>query len=361
MAPKTVQQDTVTSGKKGSILQRYRGALANAVLLAILLLYVLVGGFIFLYIEGSEQRQTTAIAATVEAIASTHTESLIRELLRSNRSSLARVAVQENFTAIVKDKMKDLILSAELNNILTELRQTRWTLPSSLFFCMTVITTIGYGTIAPVTTAGRMLCIVYATFGIPLLLLILSILGNRLASPCRGICLKLLLVKVKERVQEVMPRVELRKPGVKEDRITRSSPDNPIYFTRFGELHQNKFTQTEIDEKTAESTDSLEKRRPAGEGATCISVTLLLVVYLLIGAGMYSSLNDWPFTDGLYFVFVSLSTIGFGDVMPNGKQTFLLFCSIYTLIGLAIMSTCFSLAQKYIRKTFRLVNDKCSG
>lgn len=42
-----------------------------------------------------------------------------------------------------------------------------------------------------------------------------------------------------------------------------------------------------------------------------ISVAIsLLLVYMLLGAGVYSSLLDWTFFGALYFVFISISTIG---------------------------------------------------
>jgi len=42
---------------------------------------------------------------------------------------------------------------------------------------MTLFTTIGYGTIACQTAAGKVTSVIYATIGIPLMLVVLSDLG----------------------------------------------------------------------------------------------------------------------------------------------------------------------------------------
>lgn len=54
-----------------------------------------------------------------------------------------------------------------------------------------------------------------------------------------------------------------------------------------------------------------------------ISVTcMVLIAYILIGAGIFGLYEkDWTLTDGCYFSFVTISTIGFGDLVP-GKDGF---------------------------------------
>lgn len=44
--------------------------------------------------------------------------------------------------------------------------------------------------------------------------------------------------------------------------------------------------------------------------------TLALVVVIAIGTGGYVLLEGWPWLDGLYMTFITLSTIGFGEVRP---------------------------------------------
>ncbi|MFH4978073.1 hypothetical protein AB6A40_004782 [Gnathostoma spinigerum] len=56
-----------------------------------------------------------------------------------------------------------------------------WSLSDAVLFSFTVITTIGYGHVAPRTFAGRLFCIIYGLFGIPFTLLAIADLGKFLS------------------------------------------------------------------------------------------------------------------------------------------------------------------------------------
>ncbi|MPC12936.1 Potassium channel subfamily K member 18 [Portunus trituberculatus] len=64
-------------------------------------------------------------------------------------------------------------------------QRERWNVIGSLFYCVTVITTIGYGHISPRTRLGKMVTIFYAIIGIPLMLLCLTNIGDAMASSFR--------------------------------------------------------------------------------------------------------------------------------------------------------------------------------
>uniref|UniRef100_A0A8C2GZD8 Potassium channel, subfamily K, member 5a n=1 Tax=Cyprinus carpio TaxID=7962 RepID=A0A8C2GZD8_CYPCA len=53
-----------------------------------------------------------------------------------------------------------------------------WNWPNAVIFAATVITTIGYGNIAPKTPSGRVFCIFYGLFGVPLCFTWISELGK---------------------------------------------------------------------------------------------------------------------------------------------------------------------------------------
>lgn len=53
-----------------------------------------------------------------------------------------------------------------------------WSFSDSILFAFTVITTIGYGNVAPQTFSGRLFCIFYGLIGIPFTLLAIADLGK---------------------------------------------------------------------------------------------------------------------------------------------------------------------------------------
>lgn len=53
--------------------------------------------------------------------------------------------------------------------------------------------------------------------------------------------------------------------------------------------------------------DRIEGRVPFG------AVTLIFFGYITLGAFMFSRFEDWPMIDSLYFSYITLATVGFGD------------------------------------------------
>ena len=57
----------------------------------------------------------------------------------------------------------------------------------------------------------------------------------------------------------------------------------------------------------------------------------------MAGAACFASLHQWELPTGLYFVLSSLSTVGFGDVVPEDSVVFLM-AGGYILLGMALFS-----------------------
>lgn len=56
--------------------------------------------------------------------------------------------------------------------------------------------------------------------------------------------------------------------------------------------------------------------------------TILFLAYVLASGAVYSDIEDWPYLDAIYFVIVTLFTIGFGDLTPTthlGRSLFFPF------------------------------------
>jgi len=61
----------------------------------------------------------------------------------------------------------------------------------------------------------------------------------------------------------------------------------------------------------------------------------LLMVFLFGGAFCYTLMEPWSYRESLYFCFVTLSTVGFGDYLPSSPQSKVFSC-FYMLFGLGV-------------------------
>ena len=46
-------------------------------------------------------------------------------------------------------------------------------------------------------------------------------------------------------------------------------------------------------------------------------ISTVLIIYILIGAVVMFAWEDWTLTEGSYYAFTTISTIGFGDYVPG--------------------------------------------
>lgn len=94
-----------------------------------------------------------------------------------------------------------------------------------------------------------------------------------------------------------------------------------------------------------------------------ISLCLTVIVsYICGGAVLFSEWEGWDFLDGSYFCFITLTTIGFGDIVPGAAvadtdeetplggvvNTKFILCSMYILLGMAVIAMCFNLMQEKV-------------
>lgn len=61
----------------------------------------------------------------------------------------------------------------------------------------------------------------------------------------------------------------------------------------------------------------LKNREPKRLQSKCAAILFLVMVLMIVGNGLIMvSLTDWSLLEGVYFWFVTLTTIGFGDYVP---------------------------------------------
>lgn len=87
-------------------------------------------------------------------------------------------------------------------------------------------------------------------------------------------------------------------------------------------------------------------------------VLAFVVAYLMVGAACFNAWEGWNLLDSAYFCFITLSTIGLGDLTPGksleAERSYesghgqLIFCCLYLVLGLAIIAMSFNLVQEEV-------------
>ncbi|XP_051157221.1 uncharacterized protein LOC127279118 isoform X1 [Leptopilina boulardi] len=250
-----------------------------------------------------------------------------------------------------------------------------WTFLNSMVYSLTVITTIGYGHIAPTTTTGRAVTIVYAIFGIPMFLIILADFGKLFTRGIKflwafirrlyytGSCRK---VRKTAPVQEVMKGVQLvydlatfRRPSNMNAEIETTQKQCSVAQS-FQDLNENLTCHHEsASVPDTPVTPTISTFAIDDEFNLPISVAIsILLGYIFIGATLYHFWEDnWSFFESFYFVFISMSTIGFGDYVPT--HPIYMMCSIvYLVFGLALTSMCINVVQVMLSDQFKHASQK---
>uniref|UniRef100_A0A1A9WRE8 Potassium channel domain-containing protein n=1 Tax=Glossina brevipalpis TaxID=37001 RepID=A0A1A9WRE8_9MUSC len=234
-----------------------------------------------------------------------------------------------------------------------------------------------YGNIAPRTTLGRLVTLAYAFFGIPLTLVYLSSTGGILAKVAREVFSKALccclcsncgyccydekrMAEKERRMKRKRQQEELRKQqqaGIQEPYYVRSGSMTDAYQTPEKQsLGNSSLHMPDLDSVSAsESRGSMHGLAILAPVLLCFS---MMIIYILFGAAVLYRLEDWPLLDGIYFCFMSLSTIGFGDMMPGFRRdstTTIWFCSIYIMSGMALTAMCFNVIHEEIVNRIKIV------
>lgn len=139
----------------------------------------------------------------------------------------------------------------------------------------------------PTTTGGRIFCIVFGLFGIPLLLITIADIGKFLSDLITFIYKKFRLIKwkLRERSRRLARARRARLVG--------------------GELG----LEGESIEAAASSELSKEIHIPIW------MVLVFLAGYTACGGILFRALEGWDYFEAFYFSFISLTTIGFGETV----------------------------------------------
>jgi uncharacterized membrane protein len=168
-----------------------------------------------------------------------------------------------------------------------------WSFAGSTYFAFTLMTTVGYGDFTPQTAIGKILLCVFGIIGIGTTGAVLGVLSNAL-----------------DQIMAI---------------LVRCLGDLSHRIRNFGEASQAR----------------------CGVGLRSIIIIILGIAWLFLLSGVGALRQGWPWTDGLYFAFVTLSTIGLGEFTLTPDNTIIVLLE-WTLIlpGLVILACVIQLASE---------------
>ncbi|KAK8382739.1 hypothetical protein O3P69_011348 [Scylla paramamosain] len=224
-------------------------------------------------------------AAIFSAIEAPEETEMIRYIRRRKEQFLS------NFTCITDSALEDLIVEiiTANNRGVSAAKSTggehNWSFGQSFFFSSTIVTTIGYGHVHPLSEGGKIFCIIYAIIGIPMTFILLTALVERLLLPTTWL----------------------------------------LYWlnSKLGHLYQ-----------------------PFNIRVFHLAIigTITFGLFMVVPAFIFAKLEPgWDFLDSLYYCFISLTTIGLGDYIPGDaprqpmRPLYKICITAYLLLGLTFV------------------------
>eukprot|EP00755_Sulcionema_specki_P032418 Sspe_Gene.19751::Locus_7208_Transcript_2_2_Confidence_0.600_Length_1973::g.19751::m.19751 len=246
-----------------------------------------------------------------------------------------------------------------------------WTFAGSCFYAFTVITTIGYGLYAPVTLSGRIFTSFYAVPGISIVGLLLQNLAGLMAEIIQALMNRHNKESEEEIVEremvseEELSRVDAGRRAVCTDRqqflgiltaLRNTPPEEELVNYVFEMLGHSSHTFTNREFLQALSVYYMVRGEVPEQSRSSLRYILLtfigVVAWMAVWGVGFAAIESWTNPEGCWFAFVSLTTIGFGDFVPNttlGRVCGFLFMAP----GLGLMGAFFgALSNCFVRWRF---------
>ncbi|KAK2849007.1 hypothetical protein Q5P01_008841 [Channa striata] len=172
---------------------------------------------------------------------------------------------------------------------------SRWDVASAFFFCGTIITTIGFGNLSPQTWYGQLFCVCYALVGIPMFGILLAGVGDHLGTVLRRAVGNIETLFLKRKVRPTTVRVI----------------------------------------------------------SAVLSILIGCLIFLAVPTVVFQKVEHWSFLESLYFVVITLTTVGFGDFVPGGgREDGMLFKPLvwlWIVFGLAYFASILTMIGNWLK------------
>ncbi|MFH4980688.1 hypothetical protein AB6A40_007397 [Gnathostoma spinigerum] len=313
--------------KLQQLLETFKNSIFSLKLLFIVVGYSLLGAWIFMWLENSNsvEQKKRDFDQRLRA-----RDMLILSLRNISALESANLREEEWRKAMVEFEVNLGVDPPDLSS--------QWTFSMALLYAGTIYTTIGYGNVACVTAAGRWATIVYAIFGIPMLVIILNDLSEYLLGKIKQ--LSVVMRKVAASIKKQWRRSSTRKkPAVCRLNRNRSTSRS----SRSGGISWKFYTTVAKKESTSFENES------AGEDdeddPPYIMALTVCIAWILLSAATFCIWEDWTYFTSIYFFIVSLTTIGFGDITPQYPEYMVATFGV-VIVGLSLVGVCINLVKE---------------
>ncbi|XP_043407888.1 potassium channel subfamily K member 4 isoform X3 [Chelonia mydas] len=273
--------------------------------------------------RGSVMRRATVLALLTVVLAYLVSGAFVFRLLEQPHESRQQEALQaareqflQRYRCVPSQELDALILhvrdamgaGADPTANSTNSTSTNWDMGSAFFFAGTIITTIGFGNTSPKTDGGRLFCIFYALVGIPLFGMLLAGVGDHLGFSLRQAIGKVEDVFLKWQVSPTIVRVL-----------------SALLFILIG----------------------------------CI-------LFVTIPTIVFQRVEGWTLLESVYFVVITLTTIGFGDYvagdgMGDDHPWYKPLVWFWILLGLAYFASILTMIGNWLRVLSRRTRAEMGG
>ncbi|CAB3398376.1 unnamed protein product [Caenorhabditis bovis] len=273
------------------VMNRNKFGFRRIVLSLLVLLYTLFGATVFYFIEGNYEKEILKVHAKDLDVLLDELADVLSETVNNPNKSVTLEGMKDFIKQayITLQKKEDQYKWSTYYKLDDLENHLKWNFGSALFFSMNVYTTTGYGTISADTVAGKVFTIVYAFCFVPVTLVILRDLGQ-------------------------------------------------MFLVNFTKLYAHALTFGRKLRGKIDVDDDEMIQLPIKYCMFILTIYLLFcttLVYIYDGTSGPNWNEGLSYFTAFYFSFISLSTIGLGDVMPNNVP-YAPVISILFFIGMAV-------------------------